>query len=121
MTYRDDRAWCPRCQRALVHQPGGGATRLWCEHCRAGLIPNDEVERLLELELPVGEPGDRQCPRCPAKLSRFTLFDTPLDRCIAHGVWFDPGEFPHVLDGGVDPRDPTMVRRLLYLLYGDPR
>ncbi len=135
MTFRDDTSACPRCQRALSPQPGG-PTRLWCEHCRGVLVPTAEAEQLISelgrapFSLPAGQPGDRQCPRCVAKLARFTLFGVELDRCIAHGVWFDAKEFVHVLEAstGVDPRtiedeperESTKLRRLLDLLFGDP-
>ena len=126
MTFRDDLAPCPRCQRALIPQPGGDGSRLWCEDCRGVLIPTADLEHILEVTLPAGEPGERQCPRCAAKLATFTLFGVELDRCIAHGVWFDPKEYVRMLDvaDGKDPDnpgEPNIVRRLLHVLYGDPR
>lgn len=132
MTFRDAQLACPACARILLPQPGG-PTRLWCEDCRGVLIPTAEVEALIaDLEkapcvLPAGEPGERQCPRCVARLARFTLYGTELDRCAAHGVWFDAKEFVHVLEAasGVDPRtiedeappERTKLRRLLDALF----
>lgn len=133
--FRDEQFVCPSCNHALIPQPGG-PTRLWCEACRGVLIPTDEVEALLAesmkapFTLPAGTPGERQCPRCPMKLARFTLFGKDLDRCEGHGVWFDVKEFLFVLEAstGVDPNtiederhEPNVLRRLLDKLFGDPR
>lgn len=120
MTFRDETAACPRCQRTLIVQPGcSDGSRLWCEHCRGVLIPTGQLEQILDLTLPTGEPGELPCPRCVAKLARCTLLSLEVDRCVAHGVWFDTGEYLRVLDtlGTAGPQ----LRRLLVLLYGDPR
>ena len=136
MTFRDAQLACPACARVLIPQPGG-PSRLWCEDCRGLLVPTTEVEALISdfkhapFTLPAGTPGERQCPRCVAKFVRFRLFGIELDRCAAHGVWFDRREFVHVLEAstGVDPRtiedesppERNLLRRVLDALFVDAR
>lgn len=111
MTFRDGRPRCPSCtdEHALVPQL---ATRLGCEHCKGVLVPTAEIEdqlsqlRIEPFTLPAGTAGDRTCPCCTTKLARLDLFGVEVDRCEAHGVWFDGKELTLVLEAasGVDPR-----------------
>lgn len=120
MTFRDGRPRCPSCadEHALVGHPTQ-PTRMQCEHCQGVLIPISEVEDMIsELEgepfvLPAGAPGARTCARCAARLSKLDLYGIEVDRCDAHGVWFDGKELTAVLEAasGVDPATiPTETR-----------
>lgn len=136
MTFRETPLACPACGRVLIPQPGA-PSRSWCEDCRGVLVPTAEIETVISdfrrkpFTLPAGTPGERSCPRCVAKLARFTLFGIELDRCVAHGVWFDSKELVRVLEAstGVDPRtiedeqlpERNIVRRLLDYLFVDHR
>ncbi len=110
MTFRDGRPRCPSCadDHALAEQ----RTHLVCEHCQGTLVPAAEVEDMLSsllvepFALPAGTDGDRTCPCCTAKLARLELFGIAVDRCAAHGVWFDGRELTLVLEAasGIDPK-----------------
>jgi hypothetical protein len=39
----------------------------------------------------------RACPRCVAPMRFGMLFGVTVDRCDAHGYWFDPGKLQSVL------------------------
>jgi Zn-finger nucleic acid-binding protein len=107
--FRDGRPRCPSCadESALITK----GSWLSCEHCLGVLIPTDEVESMvssLRVEpfvLPTGTDGDRTCPSCTSKLAKLLLLGVEVDRCAAHGVWFDTKELTNVLEAasGVDP------------------
>jgi Zn-finger nucleic acid-binding protein len=110
--FRDGRPRCPSCrdEHALVPQPEQ-RTRLHCEHCRGVLIPLAEVEDMLStlqgepFVVPAGNPGTRTCACCTTTLATLALFEIEVDRCDAHGIWFDGKELTSVLEAasGVDP------------------
>lgn len=109
---RDDIATCPRCGRGL--DPSG--RRLYCGACSGALVTEDELRELiatmaagsadgpagprpLALELPPGpdEPL-RTCPRCPARMTKHLFYGMLVDRCEAHGIWFDDQELQAALE-----------------------
>jgi len=115
MTFRDQRPRCPSCaeDHALVSsRDGSRGSHLVCEHCKGTLVPAAEVEDMLSsllvepFALPAGTAGERTCPCCAAKLARLDLFGIEVDRCDAHGVWFDGKELTLVLEAasGIDPK-----------------
>lgn len=107
MSLRDGFAPCPDCDGAL--DPRG--SRLICVACDAVLVSHvelaemlrelqpDELRALDEQLVPSGD-GVRACPRCASLMDRVTLGTVILDRCRAHGIWFDPDELARVLGGG---------------------
>jgi Zn-finger nucleic acid-binding protein len=40
----------------------------------------------------------RACPACAQPMGPTTLEKVPLDRCLVHGVWLDPGELALTLE-----------------------
>jgi len=102
--YRDARPTCLSCDAALA----GAASRWACEQCGSALVSEAALtemlaemapadERTLDARLLAATSPSRRCPRCAAMMSSFILHDTLVDRCAAHGVWFDPGELKAVL------------------------
>lgn len=113
---RDDFATCPRCGTALT--PVG---RRWsCAGCQGLLLTEAEVSELVAemlqgtystlgwnarvvepqpLVLPARTaPGDAlTCPRCTTHLTPVTLYGIDVDRCAAHGLWFDRAELESAL------------------------
>lgn len=64
----------------------------------------------------------RKCPICRKKMEKVNVGTVHnkvlLDRCPAHGLWFDRGELARVLENGqVDP-DGKVVR-MLKEMFGD--
>ncbi len=113
MTFRDEHPRCPACggDHALTPLPEA-TTRLGCARCRGVLVPTTEVEDMLSslqgepFVLATGVGGERTCPCCTTKLATLDLFGIEVDRCAAHGVWFDGKELTSVLEAasGVDPK-----------------
>jgi Zn-finger nucleic acid-binding protein len=110
--YRDQHHNCPRCN----HELRVFGERLVCDHCEGLMLTEDDLRNaIVELTglAPVfalrdEAPGKRACPRCStamttAKLSIELEGEKPtkpgpeLDRCAAHGLWFDESELADVL------------------------
>lgn len=110
---RDDIATCPSCRRGL----DANGRRRYCGACNGVLVTEDELRELiaemqakpgapaapaaLALE-PAGEPASegeapRTCPRCAARMTKHTLYEMLVDRCEAHGIWFDDEELQGAL------------------------
>ena len=43
--------------------------------------------------------GPRPCPRCHQAMERLEILVVPVDRCAAHGWWFDIHELETALAG----------------------
>jgi hypothetical protein len=97
MTYRLPAFACLVCDHVLEDV----GRRLVCRSCRSCLVttaeletsmramwPEDGIERPVPPIQPVAG-GTRRCPRCTDAMSRGLLVGLEVDRCAAHGVWFD--------------------------------
>lgn len=93
---------CPCCQVALVQ---AGRTHK-CERCDGAWVRSEVVVPMLEqststlVELPWqpnAEDHVRACPECAADMLTVKLGTVALDRCEAHGVWFDAKELAELL------------------------
>jgi Zn-finger nucleic acid-binding protein len=69
----------------------------------------DEQRAALEPHLAPGPVKYRPCPRCGQLMNRFNFAHTSgviVDKCAAHGVWFDRDELRRIIDflraGGMD-------------------
>jgi hypothetical protein len=115
---RDDVAGCPRCGRGL----DVSGERLVCPGCKGHLVVEAEIRQLVgemlakirarTFELvplpfadrePVPEDPTITCPRCAAHMTRHTLYELAVDRCPAHGVWFDGAELEAALAKAAEP------------------
>jgi Zn-finger nucleic acid-binding protein len=115
---RDDLATCPACGRGL----DANGQRLVCSACAGVLVPEDDLRAMLvemqagaakeqeTFELPFEsmesyEPP-RRCARCPAQMTKHRLYGMLIDRCEAHGIWFDNTELQTALQtaGNEAPR-----------------
>jgi Zn-finger nucleic acid-binding protein len=47
--------------------------------------------------------SDRRCPQCDLPMSSLVIERMPVERCTAHGVWFDRQELERVLSPNVTP------------------
>jgi len=111
--YRDHHHICPRCQ----HELRTFGERLVCDSCEGLMLTADDLGNAVVeitgltpiLHLRGEAPGTRPCPRCrvvmtTAKLSLELEGEKPtkpgpeLDRCAAHGLWFDESELAQVLE-----------------------
>jgi len=92
---------CPVDKTALAQ---AGYTQR-CATCNGAWIAEETLVALLEqrtdtlVELAwkprAGDP--RPCASCSAAMETVTLGDVQLDRCAAHGVWFDKDELATLL------------------------
>ena len=118
MVLRDEIADCPRCQRGLEV----AGDRLVCAGCRGQLVTEAELQHLVagmltKLHADLREPQplpfadaerrpqdpDVTCPRCTTVMTRHLLYTLPVDRCSAHGVWFDGTELESALNKAAEP------------------
>jgi hypothetical protein len=51
----------------------------------------------------------RACPRCIGPMRFGTLFNVPIDRCDAHGYWFDAGKLQSVLYAAAPQPPPDRI------------
>jgi Zn-finger nucleic acid-binding protein len=107
---------CPACGRELR----AFQHRLCCDACTGMLVSTDDLATVLAEHVmsqtgtrPLpgfrdGRLGARICPRCDARMITTHLdmklgdkhhrLSPTLDRCAAHGVWFDANELAQILE-----------------------
>lgn len=85
---------CPACTDGELDRDGN------CRACR-GLWLDEELVRERLARSPVftgGRYSERHCPACDEKMDEPLIFDVPIDRCEAHGMWFDKAELDVVIE-----------------------
>jgi Zn-finger nucleic acid-binding protein len=103
--HRDQLAACPSCGTGLDPQ----GARMICSACGGALVPDAQLEammnemspddeRPLERRLLPGAAAPRSCPRCTTAMTPHEMYGVTIDRCSAHGVWFDGEELATVLN-----------------------
>jgi Zn-finger nucleic acid-binding protein len=110
--YRDQQLICPACQAPLR----AFQTRYICDACQGMMVPLADLGRAIHdmtsldptFEFKDDKPGKRTCPHCPQAMTRCKLrvvldaeVEKPrpeLDRCDAHGLWFDDEELAKVFE-----------------------
>ncbi len=108
--YRDRRLMCPACQAPLREYRG----RQVCDACDGMMLALPDLARAIfdmtsvepTFEYHDENPGKRACPHCAAAMTtcklRVVVEDEiakprpVLDRCAAHGIWFDGEELAKV-------------------------
>lgn len=111
---RDEFPTCPRCATALDRR----GERLVCTACHGLQLNEAEISQLVAEMLVetvsmfgwrdrVAEPqplaledraGERlTCPQCVAAMEPRRLYGLDVDRCPAHGIWFDGEELEQAL------------------------
>lgn len=106
---------CPRCRTAPLT---GGELR-HCPNCQGSWIPEEalharfttmtsEIKPQIRWEVTPARLG-LPCAACGHTMEALLLFDVPVDRCHAHGVWFDKDELAAVLhrSAQVRPQSPA--------------
>jgi Zn-finger nucleic acid-binding protein len=133
---RGDRP-CPRCATAMQRRPIGDLSIDECGACHGVFLDHDAVERVVtdrqqaradailaavpRAELHLTPPGGRmyvKCPVCATVMNRRQFKSgagVVIDVCKAHGVFFDPGELPAILDfvmnGGLEEAEKKELHR----------
>src|SRR5688500_14717523 len=93
---------CPRCRAELSH----GELR-HCTACKGSWVPEEVLHAHLSTMTAdiaprvaweiVHERAGLPCAQCRAPMETLRLFGVVVDRCHAHGVWFDKDELAEVL------------------------
>jgi Zn-finger nucleic acid-binding protein len=118
MVYRAESRPCPACGGALLE-----ASLRWrvesCAGCGGAFVEEAVLaEMMREMGAPAGptfearEHGpQRRCPGCAAPMAWVALATFPLERCAAHGIWFDKEELQQALHASapVPPGDDGRV------------
>src|SRR5690606_9452862 len=99
---------CPRCDVALAlvaHPRSGDRFVAACPQCAGVWLDAHEASKLLA---PFGTAGLKPaavsgavaCPQCRIAMAAVVtpVGEIEIDRCPAHGVWFDRDEMAHVAD-----------------------
>jgi Zn-finger nucleic acid-binding protein len=118
--YRDQPLACPVCANAELMFHGD---RFACERCAGTFVQNaaleamvtDIAQSLFELPAPTGATGSRACPVCSQAMIVEALEQVLIDRCGAHGIWFDANELAATLErasGQLDTGWRSWLRRL---------
>ena len=94
---------CPACNTTL--EQAGYTYR--CTSCNGAWVHEDALVGMLEerasslIELawkPRPDDKPRNCAACGTPMQTVNLGTVALDRCEAHGVWFDPNELVALLE-----------------------
>ena len=101
--YADRTLACPVCTTTELAFFGD---RYACAQCTGTFVQNaafeamamDIANHFFELPPATGEPGPRACPVCSTPMLVETLDAVPIDRCGAHGIWFDGNELTVALE-----------------------
>lgn len=103
--YRDSFERCPRCAVELVDARSARA----CPQCRGLWLREAVLSEMVIAMLPPGAAFGRlqfadvpqrdriACPSCGQAMELASLADVIVDRCAAHGVWFDTDELERAL------------------------
>ncbi len=126
---------CPTCNARLRGFGGGSGTLAECGACGGQFVEHALLADLLERRehfrtVPRALPARRNpaeepvrylaCPACRTRMNRNNFGGTSgivVDTCPHHGVWFDAGELPRILEfvqaGGLErARERERVARL---------
>jgi Zn-finger nucleic acid-binding protein len=118
MVYREQSRPCPACGGELAVQ----SLRWRFERCAAcgGAFVEEGVLAEMMREMGAAAPPifgprahgpARRCPGCAEPMAWVALEILPLERCPAHGIWFDPEELQQALHAGA-PVAPATNDRL---------
>jgi hypothetical protein len=100
--HKDRRLGCPACKETALAYQGD---RWVCATCAGSFVENAALEAMI-IEMSQtpwdppavsGAPGERACPICAAAMLVEVLEAVTIDRCGAHGVWFDDTELQAAL------------------------
>lgn len=101
--YKGRTLTCPACREIALAYAG---ERWACPSCAGSYVENAALVAMIAdvasapYELPdaQGEPGARACPICAERMLVEPLEGVTIDRCAAHGVWFDARELAAALE-----------------------
>lgn len=96
---------CPICGGVMTSSRCCGE---WIAEARLVDMAQEMRGSLVELPWKPRKGTPRNCPSCSAPMQTVTLAKVDLDRCPAHGVWFDKDELQKVLQGATKFPEPAV-------------
>ena len=104
---------CPVCTASLELRG-----RVWAcdehgvlvEHLAIAEMMTEMTREPWERPASTGSPGKRACPACAVAMVRDVVEGVSIDCCVAHGIWFDPGELEATLAHAVEHPRPWFRR-----------
>jgi Zn-finger nucleic acid-binding protein len=83
---------CPACPSAQLIDGR-------CDACEGAWLAGSAIDDRAARPLEIVDAGrsQRACPVCRAQLISISIFDVPIDQCVAHGMWFDKTEHDEVI------------------------
>ena len=105
--HKDKRLGCPSCKETALTYAG---ERWPCDTCAGSFVENaalaamisDVAQHPWEVPVVTGAPGERNCPVCEVPMIVEVLEAVTIDRCPAHGVWFDEDELQAALHHAIE-------------------
>ena len=100
--HRGRRLGCPSCTATGLDDAGD---RWTCATCAGAFVENAALAAMImemshqpwDVPPAAGAPGERACPICQIPMFAEALEGVAIDRCVAHGVWFDDTELQAAL------------------------
>ncbi len=107
---------CPRCTTASLHRSHAhGVWVLACTTCHGLWIDRDACGSLLGKIAAEAHAEahlfDAACPICRHPMERITVREIALERCVAHGLWFDHQELDHIVHARTTSTAPSPSSR----------
>src|SRR5262249_15140005 len=95
--FKDRRLPCPICDGAALAL---ALDRWTCARCAGAFVENAALVSMIgemirgpwDMPPPSGVDGPRACPVCTVAMQVELFESVTIDRCVEHGVWFDPAE-----------------------------
>jgi len=124
---------CPHCKEPMIILELNEVEIDYCHDCSGIWLDAGELELLLEnseekekmmssfkLAEKTGE-KKYKCPRCRKKMEKVNVGDEKqilIDRCkYGHGLWFDKGELPAIIEMGARDEDNKVIRLLKEMFW----
>jgi Zn-finger nucleic acid-binding protein len=116
--HKDKRLGCPSCKETALTYAGdrwpcATCAGLFVETAALEAMVSDVAQRpwdLAESSAPGSSaPGERNCPVCETPMIVEVLEAVTIDRCAAHGVWFDEDELAAALHHAIEGEEPRGV------------
>ena len=99
---------CIACQSDMASRCACGA--VWLSEDKLVEMAQDMKGSLVALPWQAREGAPRGCPQCSAAMLTVSLDGVELDRCAAHGIWFDAEELQKVLQRASTFPDPKLIK-----------
>lgn len=125
---------CPHCKEPMIVVELNEVEIDYCHECNGIWLDAGELELLMENSeekkkmldsfKPASHTGEKKykCPRCRKRMEKVNVGieeHVLLDRCKrGHGLWFDKGELPKIIEMGSKESDNKVIGLLREMFAG---